>query len=97
MKILTNHQRIFGAAVILYDGYLEKLAERWECSYYVIPSSIHEMIIFPRLEGDDGETLQKIVEEVNATVLDPQEILSNSVYLYDKEKKKLEKVGIKSP
>lgn len=97
MKILTNHQRIFGAAVILYDNYLERLAEKWECSFYVLPSSIHEVIIFPKLEADEGETLQKIVEEVNATVLDPQEILSNNVYLYDRERKKIENVGEKTP
>ena len=93
MYILTNHERSFGAAVILYEGYLEKLAECIGGAFYLLPSSVHEMILLPKIkelnDEEDSESLREIVEEVNHMVVEEQDVLSDSVYLYDERLKKL--------
>lgn len=89
MHVLTNADRVFGAAVILYDHYLERIAEHLNSSFYLMPCSIHEVIILPRKRGDDAGKLREIVEEVNADQVDPQDFLSDNVYYYDRKKKRL--------
>lgn len=88
MKILGNQKRILGAACILYPGVLEEIAEK-EGSFYIIPRTIHEVILLP----DDGkvpaEELKKKIHEVNTTKLAPEEVLSDSLYYYDSVKKEV--------
>lgn len=88
MNVLTNRQRNYGAAVILYDGYLARLAESLKSSFYVIPCSVHEVLIMPVCEGEE-KTLESIIEDSNEKNVDEQEVLSDHLYLYDREKKKM--------
>lgn len=44
MYVMTNPKKRFGAAVILQEKYLENVAEQIGGSYYILPSSIHELI-----------------------------------------------------
>lgn len=87
MRVLSNRQRVFGAAVILYDGYLEEVADTYGCDLYILPSSIHEVIVLPADEVSSGMALQDIIKEVNSTEIEFQEILSNSLYYYDRSRK----------
>ena len=90
MKILSNRQKIFGAAVILYDGYLEKIAEIVGESFYVIPSSVHEVLLLPILKDGDQNGLRQIISEVNETNVEEEDVLSNNLYRFDKEKRCVE-------
>ncbi|MBE5862286.1 MAG: hypothetical protein E7295_05480 [Lachnospiraceae bacterium] len=92
MKILTNHMRSNGAAVMLYDGYLEQLADKLDCSFYIIPCSIHEVIMLPEIQEFGKTFLKEMIQDANEHVVDPQEFLSNSVYYYNREQKKVELV-----
>lgn len=47
--------------------------------HYVIPSSIHELLFAPK-SAVDPETLKSMVREVNLTVVDPKERLSDNIY-----------------
>ena len=58
--------------------------------YYVIPSSVHEMIIVPMTESITRKELDQMVKEVNENVVDPEEILSDHVYIYDAGKEVLQ-------
>ena len=90
MKILTNQKRLFGAAVVLYKGYLKRLAERLGQSFYLLPSSIHEWILLLKDEGSmDEEQLKNMIHEVNTSQLEPQDVLSDSLYYYDATKKRI--------
>lgn len=89
MYVLTNRERVFGASVILYDKYLDRIAESLGSSFYLLPSSIHEVILLPKQNGDDGGRLQEIVREVNEKELERQDILSDSIYYYDMQKKRI--------
>ena len=86
MRVLTNQQKTFGASVILYDHYLEDLAERFGKSFYLVPSSIHEIIAMPVREGADENGLEEMIREVNKEV-PPTDVLSDRLYYYDKAQK----------
>lgn len=88
LYVLTNHRRINGAAVILYPRMLEELAERFGGGFYVIPSSVHEVLLVK--EDEIGEKrLNEMVKEVNETQLEPEDVLADQVYFYSPEKRRL--------
>ncbi len=84
--VLTNSMKLYGAGCILYKGMLENVAERIGFGFYVIPSSVHEVIIIPADECSQktaGE-LKALLASVNGTELSECEILSDSVYYYNR-------------
>lgn len=83
MFVLTNSLRSFGAACILYDGMLDKISEEIGENFYILPSSIHEMIIIPESNSPSREHLNEMITEVNQTQVDEEEFLSECVYYYD--------------
>lgn len=86
MYVLSNNIRSYGAAAILYRGCLKSIGEHLKSSYYVLPSSIHEVIIVPECEEFSKEELSEMVSEVNRIQVDPEEVLSNRAYYYNREK-----------
>lgn len=82
MYVLTTKARMYGAAAILYSGQLEAIAREVEDDFYLLPSSIHEIIILPKKYGTDEEYLSQMVDEINHEQVDIEEILSNHAYLY---------------
>lgn len=88
--VVSNQKGINGAAVLLYPGCLVRLEEQCAGDYYILPSSIHEVLVLP--DGDDifrGD-LQNMVREVNENCVQPDEILSDHVYHYSSELKTIE-------
>lgn len=92
LYILTNHMKTNGAAAICYQGLLARLFRRFGSPLYVVPSSVHETLIYPEPE-DAGmkkqlgpEEMKKIIYEINRSHLKPKERLSDSLYYYDGEK-----------
>ncbi len=90
--IVTNSRNVDGASVLFYPGMTEKIAEETGTDYYVLPSSIHEVLIVPDTGIDPGE-LERLVQEVNRKVVNPAERLSDHVYRYDRERAVLERTG----
>ena len=89
LYVLSNRLRSHGAAAILYEGSLEKIADRLSCSYYVLPSSIHEVIITPDRHLFSYRELSEMVKEINETQVEPEEVLADHAYYYDRSRKKL--------
>ena len=87
MYIVSNDSGINGAASILYPDVLEQLSEKLGGNMYLLPSSTHEMIAVPINIGMSVPQLENLVQSVNQDVVSSDEILSDHVYLYDKEKK----------
>lgn len=92
MYVLGNQRKLFGAAVILYDGVLERIAETIGRNFYILPSSIHEVILIPDDKAQDAEELWKMVCEINATQVEPEDVLTDSIYCYSRKSKRMEKV-----
>lgn len=89
LYVLSNHIRSFGAAAILYERRLENIGDYLGDNYYVIPSSVHEVIIIPESEISLETQLKELVKEVNDTQVEDEEVLSYSVYYYDRAMRKL--------
>ena len=87
--VLTNEMGINGAASMLYEENLHKLAEQIGTDLYLLPSSIHETIAVS-VEMGAPEYLAQMVHDVNMTAVTLDERLSNNVYHYDKDLRKLE-------
>ncbi len=85
MQILSNEGRMYGAVSMLYPGFMQELADKLDANLYILPSSIHEVILIAQTGQEDIAFLKNMVKEVNDTQVLPEEILSDSVYYYDKE------------
>lgn len=88
MWVISNDIGVNGAVNMLYDENLHELAEKLNDDLYVLPSSIHEVICVPASMGEPEE-LADMVQEVNMTTVRLEERLSNQVYHYDKDLRKL--------
>ena len=83
MFVATNNKKVNGAGVILYEGLLKTFAEKIGSDFYILPSSIHEVIFVPANGDMDVRYLIQMVKEVNATEVSPSEVLSDNVYKYN--------------
>ncbi len=92
MKVLSNTSRVHGAACILYPGVLERLAGEEGADLYILPSSVHEVILLPVDDGEREELLKEMIAEVNQTMVEPEDVLSDSLYRYDRRKKCVRKL-----
>ena len=84
MYVLSNRSKIFGAAAILYSDVLKNFAEKKGLDLYILPSSVHEVILVPKTSDMEWEKLQEMVIEVNSSQVEEIEILSDSVYCYSR-------------
>jgi hypothetical protein len=92
MYVLSNNIKINGASTIVYPGILEKLAEKFGSDFYILPSSVHEVILIPDDGNSDESHLSWLVRTVNMEQVSINERLSKSAYKYDKEEKSLKRI-----
>jgi len=90
MYVLTNVKRCNGASCVLYERVLENFAKKMNDNLYILPSSIHEMIMIPASFAAKASELREMVEEINATQVEDEEVLSDSVYFFNRMTKQLE-------
>ena len=81
--VVTNTDRIDGAGVIFYPEFMDNMGELLGNDFFILPSSIHQMLILPDDGQVDAEMLRDMVKEVNATQVAPAERLTNDVYHFD--------------
>lgn len=90
MFVATTPDKIHGAGVLAYQDFMDKAAERVGGDFFILPSSIHELLIVPDNGQMDLGQLQDMVREVNATQVAPEEKLTDNVYHYDSKEKVFE-------
>lgn len=84
--ILTNSRKVNGASTLLYPGVLKDIANHLGTDFYIIPSSIHELLILKDSNNlEDAESLTGVIKEVNDTQLSNEEILSYKLYHYNRQ------------
>ena len=88
MWVITNNVGNNGAVSMLYENELHELAENMESDLYILPSSVHEVIAVSTDMGNPEE-LAQMVAEINMQEVSLSERLSNQVYHYDKDLRKL--------
>ena len=65
---------------------IDEICEKFDNKFMIIPSSVHELIIIPS-EGVDPYNILEMISEVNGSEVRSEEVLSNDLYMYDREKK----------
>lgn len=87
MYVLTNEKNLYGAACMLYEGVLEMFAQELGEDIYILPSSVHEVILVPSSISFPAKELKEMVQEINATQIPKEEILSETVYKFSMKKR----------
>lgn len=88
---LTTKIRVNGAALILLPDVLERIGEKAGMDYFLIPSSIHELLI----AKDDGLVTAKALKEIvydgnrTGTIVKKEDVLSDNIYHYSCAEKSL--------
>lgn len=89
MHVVSNENRRRGAAGIFDTELIQKQAEELGCNFYILPSSLHEIILMREDMASEMETLREMVQEINSTQVLVEDYLSDSIYYYDRETKKV--------
>lgn len=90
LHVVTNNRKTFGATCLLYEGILDKIADMLEGNFVILPSSLHEVIVHSVMPGVSIEHLNETVREVNNNEVPKEDVLSDHVYLYNRETGELE-------
>lgn len=93
LYVLSNRLRSYGAACIAYPHITEMIGQILRKDYYILPSSVHEVVIVPYSRELSVEEMNEMVEEINVTQLAEEEVLSGHVYLYERSSGKLGMAG----
>ena len=92
MYVLTNQEKRFGAAAMLYSARIGELAGQLESDLLILPSSIHEVLLVPDHCGQDYAFYRQMVDEVNRTHVEPEEVLSYGLYRYCRKNSEIEEI-----
>lgn len=87
--VLSNRYSRHGASAILYPELLHSFADRIGSDLYILPSSIHEVLVIDPARSAPVSELRSMVCSVNAEVVSAEEILSDQVYYYSRAEDKL--------
>ena len=89
LYMLSNEKRTNGAATMLYPEIMERIYEEIGGNFYIIPSSIHEVILLPCYTSVNPGELKQLIMEVNRFQLEPEDILSDNLYYYNRREEKV--------
>ena len=83
LVVVTTEDMVKGASAIFYPGMMDSASRMLKQDFFILPSSVHEVLLLP----DDGviraTELQSMVAEINAMAVDPVDQLTDNVYHYD--------------
>ena len=83
LLVLTTEDMFKGAAALFYPDMMQSCSRMLKQDYFILPSSVHEVLLLPDNGAMRAAELQQMVSEINRTVVDPSEQLTDSVYHYD--------------
>lgn len=86
LLVLSNRGSREGAALLFNEDVLERISEVMNGDYYIIPSSIHEVIVLKEMPAPE---LNQMIAEVNNTQVEPEDVLSYNAQYYDSRNKTL--------
>ena len=89
LYVATNNGKEYGATAMLYPEVLKEGLEVLGDSFYIIPSSIHEVLLLKVDERNTPKELAELIKATNDNVLEKDDILSYKLYFYDKESKEV--------
>ena len=87
--VLTTEDKFAGAATMFYPGVLEKAGKLLGWDYFILPSSVHEVLLVPADGRFSAKELAMMVRSVNSAEVSRDEQLGNRVLYYDNVNKQL--------
>lgn len=87
MYVATNQDKVQGAAVMFYPEFMDQVAKELGGDIFILPSSVHEVLIFPDDGNMSAQELKEMVTSINATEVAPSDRLADNVYHYDAQEK----------
>lgn len=86
--VLTNEAEHLGAACLFGEGVADSIAKELGGDYYILPSSINDMMIVPDTGDVDEENLRETLREANRNeeVVAEKDVLTDTVYKYENGK-----------
>lgn len=84
MYVLSNKQKLYGAVCMLYPDLLKNFTYKIDQDCYILPSSVHEVILVPANAVADGKELREIVTDINRTQVAEEEVLADCIYYYSR-------------
>ena len=85
--VISNQKQVGGASILAYPEVLKMLSDFFAMDLMVIPSSVHEILVLPFVEGHTSakstivDEVSSMIQEVNATSVAEEDILSSTAYL----------------
>lgn len=93
MYVATVPDKCRGAGILMYDNFLQDVADKMGEDFYVLPASVHELILLRKSDARMSEwELKNMVKTINREELEPKDRLTDNVYYYDRKKHILEPV-----
>lgn len=89
LYMLSNKEDLDGAAAIADSHVLKQVHDTLEEDFYILPSSIHEVMIIPKSEIFSVEELKNMVHSINQNEVPLEDRLSDNVYEFDGHSLKL--------
>lgn len=86
MWVLGNDAWMYGASSLLFPQILKTFSEKIGGNFFILPSSIHEVILLPEGGNESRKQLYAMVASANLRMKDKTKVLSDSVYYFDKDK-----------
>ena len=89
MIVISNDCGICGANNILNNDILKEVADNINSDLFVLPSSIHEIIVVPTVIGLLQDELREMVKEINCEKVSNEDRLTDTIYLYSRNTNKV--------
>lgn len=85
MYVLYNKMQVYGAAYLFDEKTMATVAEKLQGNLYIIPSSIHELMIVPESAALSPDDLRSSLMVGNQATVTPEELLSDEIYYYNRK------------
>lgn len=90
LLVLTNKQSFWGSSEVLNEIAMKDAATRLHSEkIFVIPSSVHEVLLFPQNGGISAKQFNNLINSVNQAEVQPRDRLASRAMLYDSRSHRL--------
>ena len=82
--VVSNEYEYFGSSALMYMDFIGSIAEKIGTDCYILPSSVHDLIVMSVESFGESAKLAQLVKSTNDEHVRPSDRLSDSVYVYSR-------------